>query len=1113
MSVSEELAQPGSEIAIVGMSCRFPGAPSPAAFWQLLRCGRDAITEVPADRWDIETVFSGELPETDRANIRRGGFLDNVDCFDAEFFGIAPREAAAMDPQQRLALELTWEALEDAGISPETVRGSQVGVFIGAIRSDYATLVAQSGSGGITQYTGTGSYQSMIANRLSYVFGFHGPSLLLDAAQSSSLVAVHMAGESLRRGESVLAVAGGVNLNIVPESALSASRSGALSPDGRCYTFDARANGYARGEGGGVVVLKPLRHALADGDRIHCVIRATAVNNDGGGHGLTVPSQAAQEQLLRLACERAGIDPREIQYVELHGTGTRVGDPIEATALGSVVGCSRSAGSPLRVGSVKTNIGHLEGAAGIAGLIKTALCIEHGEIPPSLNFETPSPRIALDKLNLSVQRELGPWPETGRPFLAGVNSFGMGGTNCHVIVAEQPPADRGAGGARARGKSRVPGTLPEPVPLLVSARSAEGLRAQAERLREHFAEHPGPSTADVAYSLATTRASLEHRAVVLASDRQEVLMGLAATGRGEEAANVVKDVAATDGRVGFLFAGQGSQRAGMGQALYTSFPVFAAAFDEACAGLDAHLVRPIREVIFAEAGSADAALLDQTAFTQAALFVLEISVFRLLESWEVVADAMMGHSVGELVAAHAAGALSLADACTLVAARGRLMQRLPAGGAMASVQAAEAEVADELAGLADRVSIAAVNGPGQVVISGDEDVVVGLAQSWRERGRKTRRLRVSHAFHSPRMEPMLSEFGHVVAGLSVAQPVTPLVSNVTGQMASDDMREPKYWVRHAREPVRFLEGMHSLADLGVTTFVEVGPDGALSVMARSCLPPDGRDLAFVPLLRADRPDVQALVSALARVHAHGVNVDWSVFFAGSDARRVDLPTYAFQRTRHWVDATAGLGGLAGPNRSAGNGSEDSARQEPAGGDVVDRPLRSSPAGQLAGLPTAEQDRLLLELVRGEAALVLGHTAVDGVDARRTFKDLGFNSLSAVELRDRLTVATGLALPDTLVFDYPVPAALVHYIREQLAGDGELDSIRAVHMELAKLEESLSRISPDNADRAMITTRLEGLLRSWRGAKDANEIVAADNDIQAATDDEMIEIINRELGRH
>jgi pimaricinolide synthase PimS1 len=1110
MSVSKEYSAPGSEIAIVGMSCRFPGAPSPVAFWQLLRCGRNAVTQVPADRWDVETAFGGELPETDRTNIRRGGFLDDVDCFDAEFFGISPREAVAMDPQQRLALELTWEALEDAGINPEKVRGSQVGVFIGAIRSDYALLAAKSGAGGITQYSGTGSYQSMIANRLSYTFGFHGPSLLLDAAQSSSLVAVHMAGESLRRGESVLAVAGGVNLNIVPESALSASRSGALSPDGLCYTFDARANGYARGEGGGVVVLKPLHRALADGDRIHCVIRATAVNNDGGGDGLTVPSQAAQEQLLRLACERACIDPRDIQYVELHGTGTRVGDPIEASALGSVVGCSRPADSPLRVGSVKTNIGHLEGAAGIAGLIKAALCIDHGEIPPSLNFETPSPRIRLDKLNLSVQQALGPWPQTGRPFLAGVNSFGMGGTNCHAIVAGPPPADQGAGAARARRESRAPARLPEPVPWLVSARSAEGLRAQAERLREHFAEHPSLSAADVAYSLATTRASLEHRAVVLASDREEFLTGLAATGRGEAAANVVNGVAATDGRVAFLFAGQGSQRAGMGQALYASFPVFAAAFDEVCAGLDAHLVRPIREVIFAEAGSADAALLDQTAFTQAALFALEIGVFRLLESWGVVADAMMGHSVGELAAAHAAGALSLADTCALVAARGRLMQRLPAGGAMASVQAAEAEVADELASIADRVSIAAVNGPEQVVISGDEDAVVGLAESWRERGRKTRRLRVSHAFHSPRMEPMLSEFRQVVAGLSVAQPVIPLVSNVTGQMAPDQMCEPEYWVRHAREPVRFLEGMRSLADLGVTTFVEVGPDGALSVMARSCVPPDRGDLAFVPLLRADRPDVQALVSALAQVHAHGVNVDWRAFFAGSDARRIDLPTYAFQRKRYWVETAAGP---AGPSPSAGNGTEGSAGQEPAGGEVAGQPLRSSPAGQLTGLPTAEQDRLLLELVRGEAALVLGHTGVDAVDARRTFKDLGFNSLSAVELRDRLTVATGLVLPDTLVFDYPLPAALAQYIREQLTGDGELDSIRSVHMELAKLEESLSRISPDNADRGMITTRLEGLLRSWRGAEDANEIAAADDDIQAATDDEMIEIINNELGRH
>jgi pimaricinolide synthase PimS1 len=1109
MSVSEELSAAGSEIAIIGMSCRFPGASSPAAFWQLLRRGQDAITQVPADRWDAETAFSGELPATDRTNIRRGGFLDHIDRFDAEFFSISPREAAAMDPQQRLALELTWEALEDSGIRPETVRGSQAGVFIGAISSDYAVLVAKGGPGSISQYTGTGSYQSMIANRLSYYFGFRGPSLLLDTAQSSSLVAVHMASESLRRGESVLAVAGGVNLNIVPESALSASRSGALSPDGRCHTFDARANGYARGEGGGMVVLKPLHRALTDGDRVYCVIRATAVNNDGGGDGLTVPSQAAQEQLLRLACERAGIDPRDIQYVELHGTGTKVGDPIEAAALGCVVGRPRPADSPLRVGSVKTNIGHLEGAAGVAGLIKTALCIEHGEIPPNLNFETPSQRIPLERLNLSVQQVLGPWPQPGRPLLAGVSSFGMGGTNCHVIVAEPPPSGEAGDAAEARASTG----LPEPLPWLVSARSAEGLRAQAERLRGHVAECASLPAADVAYSLATTRASLEHRAVVVASDREEFLTGLAAMGRGEAAANVVKGVAEPAGRVGFLFAGQGSQRAGMSQALYADFPVFAAAFDEVCAGLDTHLARPIREVIFAEAGSADAALLDQTAFTQPALFAVETGVFRLLESWGVAADAMMGHSVGELAAAHAAGALSLPDACALVAARGRLMQRLPAGGSMVSVQAAEAEVAGELVGIADRVSIAAVNGPEQVVISGDEDAVAALAESWRKRGRKTRRLRVSHAFHSPRMEPMLPEFEQVVAGLSVAQPVTPLVSNVTGQMVSDQMCVPEYWVWHARRPVRFMEGMHSLADLGVTTFVEVGPDGALSVMARGCLPPDRGDPTFVPLLRADRPDVEALVTALGRMHVHGVGVDWHAFFAGSGARRMDLPTYAFQRKRYWVNAAAVPSGPGSPNPPVGDGTEASALHEPAGGAAAGRTHRSSQAGQLAGLPAAEQDRLLLELVRGEAALVLGHTAVDAVDARRTFKDLGFNSLNAVELRDRLSVATGLALPNTVVFDYPLPAALVQYIREQLTGDEERDSIRSVHLELAELEESLSRISPDNADRDMITTRLEALLRSWRGAQDANEIAAADYEIQAATDDEMIEIINSELGRH
>jgi pimaricinolide synthase PimS1 len=1067
-------------VAVIGLSCRLPGAPGPDAFWRLLSDGADAITEVPPGRWDVDTLG---LTAPDRANIRRGGFIENVDRFDFEFFRMSPREAADADPQQRLVLELGWEALEDARVPPDQVLGCPAGVFIGAMHDDYAELPRNGEMERFTQHTMTGRNRGMIANRVSYFLGLRGPSLTVDSGQSSSLVAVHLAAESLQQGDCELAIAGGVNLNLIPQTAVSASRFGGLSPDGRCYAFDARANGFVRGEGGGVVVLKPLRRAVTDGDRIYCVIRGSAVNNDGGGESLTVPDQRAQEELIRRACDRAGARPRDVQYVELHGTGTKIGDPVEAAALGAVFGGARPAGSPLLVGSAKTNIGHLEGAAGMAGLIKVALCLRHGEIPPSLNFETPNPRIPLDALNLRVAQAAGAWPDPGQPMLAGVNSFGMGGTNCHVVVAGAPRPGDGDQGADPPGR-RPAGTA---VPWPLSARSAAGLRGQARRLREHVAGRAALAVADVGFSLATTRAALEHRAVVVASDREEFLLALAALEQGEPAANLVTGVTAEPVRVAYLFTGQGSQRPGMGRDLHASFPAYAAAFDEACAHLDRHLPRPLREVVFADADSADAALLDQTVFTQAGLFAVEAGLLRLLESWGLRADAVMGHSIGELVAAHAAGVLSLADACALVAARGRLMQALPRGGAMVSVQATEAEVARVVAEAGERVAVAAVNGPQQVVISGAQDAVLRLAGQWRAQGRKVRRLRVSHAFHSPDMDAMLPEFGRIAAGLSFARPAIPLVSNVTGQVASDgQVCEPGYWVRHARESVRFLDGIRSLAGQGVTTFVEVGPDGVLAAAGRGCLEPDRGDTAFVAVQRSDRPEVRALVTALARLHTRGVSPDWDAVFAGSGARRVDLPTYAFQRERCW------------PGPAAGRRDEVRAEAQPL-------------ASRLAGRPEAEQDRVLLAAVRTEAAAVLGYAPASAVDATRTFKDLGFNSLSAVELRDRLAAVTGLALPDTVVFDYPAPAALAAYLRAQFAGDRASDALSALHSELTRLEARLATIAAENGERDAVTSRLQALLDTWRGTERAQDVAAADDELKTATDDEMFALINKELG--
>ncbi|WP_392892491.1 SDR family NAD(P)-dependent oxidoreductase [Streptomyces sp. LN699] len=978
------------QIAVVGLSCRLPGADGPAAFWELLRSGRGAVDEVPPGRWGVpEDAAPGD-------GRQRGAFLDGVDRFDARFFGISPREAAAMDPQQRLVLELAWEALEDAGIVPEALRGSRTSVFVGTLRDDYTNLLYQYGTEAITPHTMTGVNRGVIANRVSYHLGLQGPSLTVDSAQSSSLVAVHLACESLRAGESVLALAAGVNLNLLTENATTEERFGALSPDGVTYTFDSRANGFVPGEGGGVLVLKPLSLALADGDHVHGVIRASAVNNDGATPGgLTVPSAAAQEQVVRLAHERAALGAGEqVQYVELHGTGTPVGDPIEAAALGAALGADRAPGDPLRVGSVKTNIGHLEGAAGIAGLIKTLLSITHRELPASLNFANPNPRIPLDALGLAVQREHSAWPHPERPLAAGVSSFGMGGTNAHVVVTEGPavPAPQEPTEAAT-----------EALPWVLSARSEEALRAQAGRLAAFAAADGAPDLVDTAFSLATTRTAFEERAVVVGTDRSALVEGLRALAEGRPGAGVVRGAPAA-GTTAFLFTGQGAQRPGMGEELYAAFPVFAEAFDAVAGALDPLLKRSIREVI------ASGEALDETGNTQPALFAVEVALYRLVESWGLAPSHVAGHSIGELAAAHVAGILSLPDAAKLVAARARLMQALPTGGAMIAVQATEAEVLPLLEGLEDRLSIAAVNGPTSVVVSGDEEAALQVAEKLAERGRKTKRLTVSHAFHSPHMDAMLKPFHKVAKGLTYNEPRIPVVSTLTGELASgDDLRTPCYWTDQVRGAVRFADAVATLRSLGADTFLEIGPDAVLSALAEG-----------TPALRAGRPEVQTLLTAVATAFTLGADVDWGVLYAGTGARRVSLPTYAFQRRRHWFDAAARK---AAPLPLPG---ADTA-EEPAAGP------RGALGARLARLSEAERDRAVSELVTSHVTAILEYGPDEVLEQRTPFQKLGFSSMMTTELRKALAEATGLRLPGGLLFDHPTPLALTSFIGAELAG--------------------------------------------------------------------------------
>ncbi|WP_405861122.1 SDR family NAD(P)-dependent oxidoreductase [Streptomyces sp. NBC_00090] len=1005
------MAKPSSApIAVVGLACRLPGAADPDAFWRLLGRGEDAVGEPPADRW------SASAP-------RHGAFLDEVDRFDAAFFGISPREAAAMDPQQRLMLELGWEALEEAGIVPGALAGSRTAVYASAMWDDYAALHHRRGEAGAGRHSVTGLGRGIIANRLSYVLGLTGPSLTVDAAQSSSLVAVHLACESLRHGEADLAVVGGVNLILSPGSSADSARFGALSPDGRCFTFDSRANGYVRGEGGVAVVLKPLDRAVADGDRVHCLILGSAVNNDGASAGLTVPDRDAQEAVLRAAHARAGTDAASVQYVELHGTGTPVGDPVEAAALGAALGAGRPADAPLLVGSAKTNVGHLEGAAGLVGLLKTALAVSRRRIPASLNFREPNPAIPLDALGLRVQTRESAWPTPDRPLIAGVSSFGMGGTNCHVVLGEADLASTRTAGegrpgevdpapTRTAGEGRPGedgGRTGGPVAWLLSGRDAAALRGQADRLRRHQEEH-GHDAVDTAYSLAAHRTRFDERAVVVAEDTAGLLAGTAALAAGRDHPAVVRGSAASGpARTAFLFTGQGSQRAGMGRELYETYEEFAAAFDEVTAALDTHLDRPLKEIVFAE----DDTLLHRTQYTQPALFALETALYRLLETWGITPDHVAGHSIGELTAAHVAGVLSLEDAALLVAARGRLMGELPQGGAMAAVEAPEDAVRPLLN---ERVTLAAVNGPDSVVISGDEDEVERVAAHFAGQGRRTRRLTVSHAFHSHHMDPILDEFRSVAAGLSFHAPRIPVISNVSGAPATaDELASPDYWARHIREAVRFHDGVRALHDVGVTVYLELGPDAVLTGAARRTLKETDGGHVLAAGLRRGRPEASTLLAAVAGAHAHGAAVDWAGLFATRGGRAVPLPTYSFQRERHWLDA------------SEGAVAAEPAETEPvtAQASAVDPAEPGGPAS-----PPAVPD--LTELVRTHIAFVLGHVTAESVDTARSFKELGFDSLSGVELRDRLQSATGLSLPSALIYHQPTPEAVVGLLQERYA---------------------------------------------------------------------------------
>ena len=876
-------------IAIVGMACRVPGGAEDAdSFWNILAEGRDVVGEVPADRWDVDAYYDPDPNKLGKARTKAGGFLDNIDLFEPSFFGMSPREAAGVDPQQRLLLEVTWEALEHAGIPVDQLDGSRTGVFVGITSMDYAQRIDVADPARSDIYLATGTALNAAAGRVSFTFGFRGPCMAIDTACSSSLVAIHTACQSLRDGESSLVVAGGVNAILSPDPFVLISKWGMLSPDGRCKTFDAGANGFVRGEGCGLIVLERLSDAVANGRRILGVIPGSAINQDGRSSGLTVPNGLAQQEVVRQALAAARLKPTDVSYVEAHGTGTSLGDPIEVEALAAVYGEGRAMSEPFEVGSVKSNIGHLEAASGVCSVIKLVMALQHRQLPASLHVRQLSPSIPWETLPVRVSTTLHDWtaPAQGRR-IAGASAFGFSGMNAHVLVAEAPPA-----AARAALPARALHCLP------LSAKNDAALTALAGLYADHLERHPDQALADVCATAAIGRSHLVLRTALVAADRDAMLARLKALAQGDESVVTGNVAASGRNRVAFLFTGQGAQYVGMGRELYDGEPVFKATFDRCAAVLDPLLGRPLREVMFEDTGGS----LDQTGFTQPALYAIEVALAATWRAWGIEPTVVMGHSVGEFAAAAVAGVISIEDGARLIAARGRLMQALPAGGAMVSVQGDVAQVEREVAAHADKVSIAAFNAPGSVVIAGAGAEVTAMAERLAAQGLRTQSLVVSHAFHSPLMDPMVEEFRRIAADVKHSEPTLTWISNLTGaplDWAAWGSRMAEYWARHVREPVRFEQGAQALAATNCDVHLEVGPHPTLIGLGMQCVPA-GRAIDWLPSLKRGKPAWEQMFDSVTRLYVRGARIDWTAVQGPGVDHSLALPTYPFQRQRFLI---------------------------------------------------------------------------------------------------------------------------------------------------------------------------------------------------------------------
>ena len=1003
-------------VAVIGMGCRFPHADGPQAFWQLLRDGVDVITEAPADRWDLSVFYDPDPAAPGKMSTRWGGFLEGVDQFDAGFFRISPREAAQTDPQQRLLLEVAWEALEDAGLVLESLARSPTGVFVGVMYGDYS-LYSHIDLGLLDVHTGPGSGSSITANKLSYMFDLRGPSVAVDTACASSLTAVHLACRSLERGECNLALAGGVNVVLSPWANIYFSKAGLMAPDGRCKPFDAAAIGFVRSDGAGLVVLKRLSDALADGDPIHAVIRGTAINHDGRTNGITAPSRQAQEAVLREAYRQAGVSPGQVQYVEAHGTGTSLGDPIEAMALGTVVSADRAPGDRCVIGSVKSNIGHTESAAGMASLIKVVLALRHKQIPPSLHFHKPNPYIPFDKLPLVVAQTLSPWPQGPGPALAGVSGFGFGGANAHVVVEEapSPPVAQSAVGPQAAGRPHL---------LSLSARSREALRDLA-RTYDHYLVHEGVdhSLDDICYTASVRRTHHEYRLAATGRTREDLAGQLQTFLRDETSAGLSegRSVPGRRRKLAFVFSGQGSQWVGMGRQLLAREPVFR----ETMRRCQEAMPPRVKEAL---AGDQGPARLDEIDIIQPALFAVQVSLAALWRSWGVAPDAVVGHSLGEVAAAHVAGALSLRDAARIICCRSQLMRRTSGHGAMAIVGLAREQALEALVGHEDRVSVAVSDSPASTVLSGDPTALQEIVDRLRLKDVFCRWVKVDVAAHSPQMDPLRPELVRALEGLAPQAASVPIYSTVTGQLGEGQELDAAYWGRNLREPVLFSSAVQRLAESGHSVLVELAPHPILLRAVQETFLHLGREGTVLASMRREEDEQAAMLGSLGALHALGGPVDWKALHpAGS--RCVRLPSYPWQHDRHWLDirdTTPSPAPRPKPPRAPTPGAGEA---KPAAGEA-------KPAACLrATILEAKEPRERQLLLEGHLLKLLSRvlrTPASRLDARQPLSSLGLDSLMALELKTGFERDLGVIIPLVKFFQDLDVDELAAYVLEQLA---------------------------------------------------------------------------------